>query len=80
MKSVEERLESIELTQLTIVGDLKELKMGVCGSDQIGVEGLVTKVKKHEDYIESDKKQKWTLAGAASVVGSALAYLISKLF
>lgn len=76
----EERLEMIEKSQNTILETVTELKMAICGSEKIGVEGLIMKVRRHENYIESDKKQKWTLAGAASVVASGLAYLFSRFF
>lgn len=63
-----EKLKQIEDTQRTILEAVTELKMAVCGSDKIGVEGLVSKVFKHEKYIDSDKRQKWMIAGGIAVI------------
>ena len=58
------RLSTIEENQQLILSTVNELKMAVIGSEKIGVEGLVPKVRRHEAYIEVDKKQKWMIAGA----------------
>jgi succinate dehydrogenase/fumarate reductase-like Fe-S protein len=63
-----DKLKKIEETQNTILEAVTELKMAVCGSDKIGVEGLVSKVCKHDRYIETDKRQKWMIAGGVAVV------------
>lgn len=71
----EKRLECIEQNQQAILDTLTQLKMAVCGSEKIGVEGLVPKVIRHEKYIESDKRQKWMIAGGIGVVSFLLSLL-----
>jgi hypothetical protein len=68
----EKRLENIEQNQQQILDTLTQLKMAVCGSEKIGVEGLVPKVVRHEKYIESDKKFKWMFAGAVTLITAIL--------
>lgn len=68
IKRYEERLDKMEDTNQRILEMVTELKIGVCGSDQIGVDGIITKVKKVEDYIEKDKRDKYRFAGAVSAI------------
>lgn len=83
MAGVETRLESIECQQREMKEVLNRIELAVCGSDKDGIDGLVKKVKKHDDYIEFDKKQKWLIAGGISVltfiIGS-IAQIWDKLF
>ncbi len=37
---------------------LDEIKTAIIGNEKFGQEGLVNMVKRHEDYIEKDKKFK----------------------
>jgi len=55
--------------------DFNELKMGVVGSKQLGVNGLVQKVAKNTTYIEKDKKFKYGfmgIVGFVTIVGGLL--------
>jgi hypothetical protein len=67
MATIEDRLKCIEANQQQQNETLVEIKMAICGSEKIGFEGIVEKVKRHENYIEADKKQKWLVAGGISV-------------
>lgn len=64
----DDRLSNIETVQNDILQGLNELKMSIMGSSKIGVEGLVSKVERHSEYIEKDKRHKWMIAGAVSVL------------
>lgn len=77
MSQTEEKLERIEENQKLVITTLTELKMAVCGSEKIGVEGLVKKVKKHEKYIESDKKRAWIITGGLTVLSFLAGLIIS---
>lgn len=49
----------------------------LCGDLKYGMEGLINQVKRHEKYIEMDKKLKWMISGGI-VVLSFLAGIIAK--
>ena len=72
-----QRLYCIEENQKLILDTVNQLKMAVIGSDQIGVEGLVPKVRRHENYIENDKKQKWMIAGGVVVIAGIFSFILS---
>lgn len=99
----ETRMTTVEEDSRKTLSIVTEIKMGLCGSDKLNVEGVVQKVsrhekclenlsradvisktKKHERYIEADKKQKWMFAGGVSVLlilwGLFEAYIKNKLF
>lgn len=59
---------------------VERLFTAVCGDECLGVEGVVNKVDRHDRYIENDKKMKWTIAGAVTVISSIIAALWNKLF
>ena len=80
MEISEDRLRDMENTQRTILEVVTELKLAVCGSEKIGVDGLISKVKEHSKYIESDRKLKYTISGAAAVIASLFTYIWQKFF
>ena len=47
-----------------------EIKVAIIGNDKFGQEGLVSVVKRHEAYIENDRKFKQKLIGAGAVLGT----------
>lgn len=49
---------------------LDEIKTAIIGNEKFGQEGLVNMVKRHEDYIEKDKKFKNKLLGAGAILGT----------
>ena len=53
-----------------IKGSLDEIKSAIIGNPKYGQEGLVNMVKRHEDYIEKDKKFKNKLLGAGAILGT----------
>lgn len=54
---------------------LQEIHSAVIGNEQLGHEGLVKKVKRHEDWIASA-----TIKGAAVVGGSAVVVFLIEMF
>lgn len=77
MTTIEDRLECIEQNQKVLIEKMTDLNMAVIGSNKIGVEGLISKVNKHEKYIEGDRKQKWLIAGAAGVISFIVTLIIT---
>ena len=73
----EKRIEDLEVIQNKTLEIVTELKMAICGSEKIGVEGIINKVRKHESYIENDKKQKWMIAGGVIVISFILGLLVT---
>jgi len=53
-----------------IKSSVDEIKTAIIGNDQFGQEGLVSVVKRHEEYIEQDRKFKQKLIGAMAVLGT----------
>lgn len=80
MMNTEERLNEIKKDQIKILSTVTELKVAICGSEKIGVEGLIKKVKKHDIYIENEKKVRWLIAGIITLLTSSLAVFWSKIF
>lgn len=74
-KKLEARMEKVEENNQQILQIVTEIKLGLCGSKQLGVEGVIDKVKKNSEYIERDKRQKYKFAGAAGVIIFALTFL-----
>jgi hypothetical protein len=74
----EMRLKRIEDNQKIVLETLIELKIGLMGSRKLGIEGTIPKVERHDQYIEKDKKLKWTIAGGISVISAFLTYLFQK--
>lgn len=68
IKELKDKLVVFEETQQQILSSVTELKLGVCGSKKIGVEGIVQRVKRNEIYIENDKKMKYKIAGGIIVI------------
>jgi hypothetical protein len=77
--SFDERLKKVEADTEKILTTVIELKLGVCGSEQIGIEGMLQKVKRHEEYIENDKKSKYRFAGGIAVLTFIITITISLL-
>jgi hypothetical protein len=55
---------------------LEEIRKAIIGNPAFGQEGLVDMVKKHEDYIENDRRFKQKLIGGGVVFGSFWTVLI----
>lgn len=53
-----------------------KILLALSGDDELGVDGLADKVKKNSDYIEQDKKMKWTAAGVITAASSFISWLI----
>ena len=53
-----------------IKSSLDEIKTAIIGNEKFGQEGLVNMVKRHEVYIEKDKKFKNKLLGAGAILGT----------
>ena len=53
-----------------------KILLALSGDDELGVDGLADKVKKNSDYIEQDKKMKWTAAGVITAITTFINYLI----
>ena len=58
-------------TMIEMAQAMAEMKMAVIGSEKLGIKGIVQKVQENSEYIDKDKKTKYTLTGiwlAASFV------------
>jgi len=66
----EKRIETIEKSTNSIQSDVKEIKLALSGSEQIGLKGFATRMKDVECYVEKDKKQKWMIRGGIIVIGT----------
>lgn len=55
---------------------IDKMYLAIVGDEDLGVDGLADKVKKNSDYIESDKKMKWTAAGVITAASSFISWLI----
>ncbi len=55
-KDFEKRISNLEENSEKILEIVTELKVGVCGSEQIGVEGLIKQSRRHEKFIEHCEK------------------------
>lgn len=53
-----------------IKSSLEEIKKAIIGNPTFGQEGLVDMVKRHENYIERDKRFKNKLIGGTVVFGT----------
>jgi len=53
-----------------IKSTLDEIKKAIVGNPTFGQEGLVDMVKRHEEYIEQDRKFKQKLIGGGAVLGT----------
>jgi len=53
-----------------IKSSLDEIKTAIIGNKKFGQEGLVNMVRRHEEYIENDKKFKNKLLGAGVIIGT----------
>ncbi len=53
-----------------IKSSLEEIKKAIIGNPTFGQEGLVDMVKRHENYIERDKRFKHKLIGGTVVLGT----------
>ena len=77
--TVDDRLSNIEKAQKDMLDTLTYLKMGIMGSEKIGVEGMASKVNRHEAYIEKDKKQKWMIGGGIAVISFIITLILTLL-
>jgi len=55
---------------------IDKMYLAIVGDEELGVDGLADKVKKNSDYIEQDKKMKWTAAGVITAASSFISWLI----
>ena len=55
---------------------IDKMYLAIVGDEELGVDGLADKVKKNSDYIEQDKKMKWTAAGIITAASSFISWLI----
>tara|TARA_R110000764_G_scaffold102558_1_gene188080 strand:+ start:1007 stop:1258 length:252 start_codon:yes stop_codon:yes gene_type:complete len=53
-----------------IKASVDEIKGAIIGNKEFGQEGLVNVVKRHEAYIESDRKFKQKLVGVGATLGT----------
>ena len=53
-----------------------ELKMGLLGSEKLDFEGVIQKVKRHEKYIQRDKRLKYMIYGGIMVISFLVTLLI----
>ena len=74
---IDKRIEKLEEQSIRTLEIVTELKMAICGSEKIGVNGLIKKVNRNRDYIEKDKKQKWMIAGGVAVISFLFGLIIS---
>jgi len=77
LQEIKKRLLAVEEDSKQTLVIVTEIKMGVCGSKQLKIEGLVQKVARHEKYIEGDKKQKWMVVGGVTVLMALWALFIA---
>ena len=62
-KELKSEIEEIKVS-------LEEIRKAIIGNPTFGQEGLVDMVKKHEKYIEKDRRFKQKLIGGGVVLGS----------
>jgi hypothetical protein len=77
IESLDSRVKSLENTSQKTLEIVTELKMAICGSDKIGLEGIVKKINRHEKYINQDKELKLKIFGGFTII-SLLSGLIIK--
>ena len=53
-----------------IKASIDEIKIAIIGNEKFGQEGLVNMVRRHEEYIEKDKRFKNKLIGAGAILGT----------
>lgn len=75
LEKLEQQNEQLTQSNQQILNIVTELKLGLVGSKQLEIEGVVQKVKRHDEYIEKDKKQKYKFAGAAGILVFLLTFL-----
>ena len=51
-KSDKELLKNLKDEQQTVISDIKIIKMAICGSDELGVEGMAKKVNRHDECLK----------------------------
>lgn len=72
-------LKSLVIKQLELSHgqskSLARLETSVMGDKEAGLEGLVGRTKKLEIYIDTDKKAKWTMAGALAAFSALISWL-----
>lgn len=80
MNDYENRIKNVEADLKQTLQIVTEIKMALVGSQQLGIEGIVNQVKRHDKYIEKDKKQKWIISGAVMVLASGIGAFWNKIF
>ena len=65
-KNIDHLNKEIEHIKISI----DEIKTAIIGNEKFGQEGLVNMVKRHEVYIEQDKRFKNKLLGAGAILGT----------
>lgn len=55
---------------------VKRIESAICGDPEMKIKGIAQKVEDHDEYIESDRRLKWTISGAASAIGTLIGALI----
>lgn len=80
ISNVETRIKNVEEDMKQTLQIVTEIKMALTGSEHLGIEGIVNQVRRHEDYIEKDKKQKWLLSGTVMILASGIGAFWNKIF
>ena len=80
LKEIKNEIISLKEGQKEDRAKLLEIKMGLVGSKQVGVEGVVQKCNRNTEYIEKDKKFKNKLVGGFAVIGFIFAGALTALW
>ena len=62
-----EKLDKLLETVARIEKRGEKIELAVLGNEELEIDGLVDKVKRHERYIDGDKKLKAKIAGGVAV-------------
>lgn len=73
MDPMQEQLNNIE-------HKVNQMCDALLGTDFTNHQGLIDKVEKHNKYIESDKKFKWTIAGILMVLALVREKILALIF
>jgi hypothetical protein len=73
MDPMQEQLNNIE-------HKVNQICDALLGTDFNNNQGLIDKVEKHNKYIESDKKFKWTIAGVLMVLALVREKILALIF
>lgn len=73
MDPMQEQLDNIEQK-------VNQICDALLGTEFTHNKGLIDKIEKHEEYIESDKKFKWTIAGILMVLALIKDKIVALIF